>query len=122
MKLLVVHDIEEPRDALIRKGIEEYGIIVVLMRDIISDLKEEVQVAGSRDDVMRFVELIAFESRESYRYIRKMLETEAKKTGLDKTELWPRLMKLMQINKRTELLKQLKIDKKTTTQTLRENA
>jgi hypothetical protein len=38
----------------------------------VSDLKEEVQVAGSRDDVMRFVELIAFEN--SINVINKVMQ------------------------------------------------
>jgi hypothetical protein len=90
------------------------------MKDTIADLKEEVEVRGSRDDVMRFVELIAYEDRESNRLIRTMFEKEAKNLGLDKNELWSRLMQLMKTRKRAELLKLLKIDKKTSTQKLRE--
>ena len=119
-KVLVVHDTEEPRDALIQKALEKYGIRILLMKDIIADLKEEAEVRGSRDDVMRFVELIAYEDRESNKLIRTMLEKEAKNLGLDKNELWSRLMNLMKTSKRAELLKLLKIDKKTSTQKLRE--
>lgn len=118
--MLVVHDTEEPRDSLIRKAWKEFGVRVLLMKDIIADLKEEVEVTGSRDDVMRFVELIAYGDRESNRQIRTMLDKEAKKLGFDRTELWNRLMTLMQTRKRTELLKLLRIDKKTSTQRIRE--
>lgn len=119
-KVLVVHNTEEPRDALIQKAWQKHGIHVLLMKDIIADLKEEVKVTGSRDDVMRFVELIAHEGRESDRFMRTMLENEGKKMGMDKNEVWNRLMRLMKANKRAELLKMLKIDKKTSTQRIRE--
>jgi len=84
-------------------------------------LKEEDEVRGSRDDIMRFVELIVYEDREFNKLIRTMLEKEAKSLGLDKNELWSRLMNLMKTSRRAELLKLLKIDKKTSTQKLRED-
>jgi translation elongation factor EF-Tu-like GTPase len=37
------------------------------MKDIISDLKEQVKIKGSRDDIMRLAELIAFEEREEWK-------------------------------------------------------
>jgi hypothetical protein len=119
-KVLVVHSTEVPGDALIQRAWKKHGIRVLLMKDIIADLKEEVKVTGSRDDVIRFVELIARESRESNQFIRNMLENEGKKMGMDKREVWKRLMRLMKVDKRTELLKLLKIDKKTSTQRIRE--
>lgn len=84
-------------------------------------MKEEDEVRGSRDDIMRFVELIVYEDREFNKLIRTMLEKEAKSLGLDKNELWSRLMNLMKTSRRAELLKLLKIDKKTSTQKLRED-
>lgn len=121
-KVLVVHDTEEPRDSFIQKALEEYGVTLLLMKDIIDDLKEEVKVTGSRDDVMRFVELIVFEDRKSQRQDRIMLEQAAREADWNKKEFWSRLMKIMRTNKRTELFKLLKIEKQTTTQRMRENS
>ncbi len=121
-KVLVVHDTEEPKDAFVQKALEKYSICILFMKDIIADLKEEVEVKGSRDDVMRFVELIAYQDRESNRLIRTLFEKEAQNLGLDKSELWSRLMSLMRTSKRSELFRLLKIDKKTSTQKLREAA
>jgi hypothetical protein len=49
-----------------------------------------------------------------------MLQQTAREAGWNKKEFWSRLMKLMQTNKRAELLKLLKIDKKTSSQNMRE--
>ena len=121
-KVLVVHDTEEPRDALIQKALDKYGIHILLMKDVIADLKEEVEVRGSRDDVMRFVELIVYEDRETRRQVTAMLEKAAREAGWNKKEFWSHLVKVMHTNRRSELFKLLKIDKKTSTQELREAA
>jgi hypothetical protein len=121
-KVLVVHDTEEPRDALIQKALEKYGIQILFMKDIIEDLKEEVEVRGSRDDVMRFVELMVYDDRETHRQVTAMLEKAAREAGWNKKEFWSRLVKLMHTKRRSELFKLLKIDKKTSTQKLREAA
>jgi len=63
-RVLVVCDTEGPNDSFIEEAFKRYGIHVVLIGDIIADLIEEVKVEGSRDDVMRIVELIAFEDFE----------------------------------------------------------
>ena len=118
-KVLVVHDTEEPTKSFIQRALKKFGIYV-LMKDIIADLKEEVKVKGSRDDIMRFVELIAFEDRELNKQIRKMLEQTAKEGGFSQNDVWKRLMKLMRIKKRTEFTKILKLKSKTSTQILRE--
>ena len=66
-KVLVVHDTEKPVDLFIAKALEDFGIHVLLIKDIISDLKEQVKIKGSRDDIMRLAELIAFEEREEWK-------------------------------------------------------
>jgi len=77
-KVLVVHDTERPISSFIEKAFENFGIHILLMKDIIADLKEQVKVKGSRDDIMRLVELIAFEEREEWKESFKIIEQGVK--------------------------------------------
>jgi hypothetical protein len=120
-KVLVVYKTEEPVDSFIQKTFGKFGIRILLMKDVIADLREEAEVKGSRDDVMRFIELIASVERESHKAILSLFNEAAKSSGLYKTDLGKRLRKLMQIEKRTELMETLHLDKKTSTQRLRES-
>lgn len=124
VKVLVVYDTTKPTYPFIQKAFKKYGMKVVLIRDIIADLKEDVKVRGSRDDVVRFVELVAHEDREKNRQMRKIFQLWGKESGLSKTPMWKRLMGSMRIEKRSEFGKSevgkiLKISK-TSTEFLRE--
>jgi len=115
-KVLVVHDTEEPKDALIQKALEKYGIHILLMKDIIADLKEEVEVRGSRDDIMRFLELIAFEERGEWKESLKQIEQAVKNAKNLPNDKRKSLLKASQT-----LKKGFKRDRKTSTQIFREN-
>lgn len=121
-KYLVVWECVNPSVLSLAK--EKYGFNILFMRDIIADLREEVKVSGSRDDVMRFVELIASERRESDKALLSFVEAQGKAIGLDKysPELWSRLTGLMKLTKRADAYKALGIDKDSTTQQLREKS
>lgn len=97
-KVLVVHDTQEPSLTFVPKASQKFGISVLLMKDIIHDLKHRVKVIGSRDDVMRLCELIAFEEREEWKKSIKTIERglrESKDLDSDKrAELKKALTKL----------------------------
>jgi hypothetical protein len=74
----VVQGTKEPYMLLSPKAFEKFGIHVVLMKDIIADLREQVKVKGSRDDIMRLFELIVFEESEDWKLNMKLLEIGVK--------------------------------------------
>jgi len=119
-KVLVVYKTEEPTDSFIEKAFKESGIRILLISDIITDLKEEIKVTGSRDDVIRFVELTAFGDREYHKQMGMWMDKAAKESGISRTDLWKRLRKLRKIEKRADFVKALGMKKKTSTQRLRE--
>lgn len=95
-----MHDTEEQTDTFIPKVFERFSIHVLLMKDIIADLIEQVKIKGSRDDVMRFVELIASEEREGWKQSMKAIGQGVKDA------------KMLQHDKRGSLMKALRVMKK----------
>jgi hypothetical protein len=121
-RVLVVHGTEEPTDSFIQKAFQKFGIHVLLMKDIIADLTEEVKIKGSRDDIMRFVELIAFEERKRLRESLKMIENAVRKKlrFYPKSELRTLLKTIKRMSKREGIDSISKHEKKTSTRILRE--
>lgn len=62
---------------------EMYSIDIWFITDILEILKEKIDIIGSRDDVLRLIELIAKSEREEKKWVesmRKSILTSARKT------------------------------------------
>jgi hypothetical protein len=115
-KVLVVYDTEKPTESFIPKAFKESGIQILLMKDIIADLKEQVKVKGSRDDIMRFIELIVFEERGEWKESLKQIEQAVKNAKHLPNDKRKSLLKASQT-----LKKGFQRDRKTSTRIFREN-
>jgi hypothetical protein len=120
VKVLVVSKTQEPIYPFIEKAWNQSRILIVLINDVIADLKEEAEIKGSRDDVMRFVELIALQERENQDAVVKIFKATLKDMGAKDMKPFKPYFEFMQIRKRSEVFERMKIVRKPSTQRLRE--
>jgi hypothetical protein len=87
-KILVVWNTEDDFLVLPRIAKEKYGFEVLGLRNIIHELMQKKGSTGSRDDIMRLMELIALEEkeaqRESFRLIEKAIKEKVIRNRKDK--------------------------------------
>jgi len=81
-KVLVVWDTKDNFKVLPKIAEKEYGIEIRRLRDMIQHFMMRKVTSGSRDDVLRLMELIALEKRESLQESYKLIEKALKKSDI----------------------------------------
>jgi CRISPR/Cas system-associated exonuclease Cas4 (RecB family) len=77
-KILVVWNTENDFLVLPRIAKEKYGFEILSLRKIIHELKQKKGSTGSRDDIMRPMELISIEEKEAFRKSLREIEKAVK--------------------------------------------
>lgn len=73
-RVLVVYDLYKPRNKklFLEQATQKFGINIWFIIDIIEELKMHGRMKGSRDDILRTVELIYASERQSERHERAL--------------------------------------------------
>jgi len=71
-KWLVVWDIQDPRYVVMEEAKKKFGIEIILMGDLLSDMIEKIDAKGSRDDVLRIIEFLSINKRVEQRFESKI--------------------------------------------------
>jgi hypothetical protein len=105
-KILVVWNTEDDFLALPTIAKERYGFDILGLRKIIHELMQKKGSTGSRDDIVRLMELMAIEEKEalrqSYRTIEKAIKEKMIRNRKDKEHVRPLLNEVRSMIRETQ--------------------